>query len=55
MKRNRLWVCEHCLLATESREGPQPTQLHYVDEEDPNESYCDWCEEDGFDKLFEIY
>lgn len=55
MKRDRLWVCERCLLAIESREGPQLTQLHYVDEEDPDVSCCDWCEENGLDKLFEIY
>lgn len=57
-----LVVCDHCLMAIESREGDQVTKRHYIDiEYDENgdfvevpESYCDWCEEYGFDVLFEI-
>ena len=51
---NKMWVCQHCLWAIESREGYLPTIPHYVDEEDCNESKCDWCEEDGFDLLYEL-
>lgn len=49
--RDKMWVCEHCLMAIESREGNQATMRHYVDEE---ESKCDWCEEEGFDTLYEL-
>lgn len=51
MKRETLWVCNRCLAAIWSREGNQVTQTHYVDEE---ESKCDWCEETGFDTLYEL-
>lgn len=51
---NKLWVCEHCLWAIESREGNQATLSHYVDEEDECSSKCDWCGEDGFDLLYEL-
>lgn len=51
MEHENLWVCEHCLMAIESREGNQATLKHYVDED---ESKCDWCEEVGFDTLYEI-
>jgi uncharacterized protein CbrC (UPF0167 family) len=58
MKQNEktpaLRVCWHCLLAIESREGSQYSRAVYVDEEDPEESFCEWCEEDGFDLLYEI-
>ena len=47
-------VCEHCLDAIESREGRQATLRHYVDEDNEMESKCDWCEEFGFDTLYEI-
>ena len=49
-----LKVCEHCLMAIESREGRQPTLIHYVDETDETESRCDWCEEHGHDELYEL-
>lgn len=52
--KNKLWVCEHCLLAIESREGRLAIMPHYIDEEDSKESKCDWCEEDGFDLLYEL-
>ena len=53
-ERKTMWVCEHCLAAIESREGNQATLRHGVDENDENESYCDWCEECGFDTLYEL-
>lgn len=54
MARETLWVCEHCLMAIESREGNQATLRHYVDEEDENESKCEWCGESGFDTMYEF-
>lgn len=54
MERDKLWVCEHCLWAIESREGNQAIMRHYVDEGDKTESKCDWCEENGFDLLYEL-
>lgn len=54
MKRENLWVCDRCLLAIESREGNQATLKHYVDENDDLESKCEWCEEIGFDTLYEL-
>ena len=51
---NKMFVCEHCLWAIESREGHQATLSHYVDEEDGCESKCDWCGDDGFDLLYEL-
>lgn len=54
MERERMWVCEHCLWAIESREGRLATMPHYIDEEDNAESKCDWCEQDGFDLLYEL-
>ena len=49
-----LRMCEHCLLAIESREGSQYSKAVYVDEENPEESRCDWCNADGFDTLYEL-
>ena len=49
-----LCVCERCLMAIESREGNLVTLSHYVDESDPEASRCDWCEESGFDTLYEL-
>ena len=51
MVRENMWICERCLMAIESREGNQATLRHSVDDE---ESKCDWCEEDGFDTLYEL-
>lgn len=53
-ERKTLWVCRKCLMAIECHEGTQATFPHYVDEEDTTESKCDWCEEDGFDTLYEL-
>lgn len=52
--REKMWVCEHCLMAIESREGNQATLRHAVDENDDVESECDWCGENGFDTLYEL-
>ena len=53
-KRKSLWVCRHCLMAIQSHEGTQATMPHYIDEDDETESRCDWCEENGFDMLYEL-
>lgn len=52
--REPMWVCSHCLMAIESREGNQATLRHFVDETDAVESRCDWCRECGFDTLYEL-
>lgn len=52
--RDKMWVCKHCLMAIESREGNQATMRHYVDEDDDETSKCDWCEDVGFDTLYEL-
>ena len=52
--RKTLWVCEHCLWAIESREGNQARLAHYVDETDAVDSKCGWCNECGFDTLYEL-
>lgn len=59
MERKNLWVCEHCLAAIESHEGRQVMLCHDIELEfDENEfdevSKCDWCEESGFDTLYEL-
>lgn len=52
MTRGKLWVCKHCLQAIESHEGNQATLAHDIDEDE--DSKCDWCEEEGFDALYEL-
>lgn len=59
MKRERMWVCDHCLAAIESREGNQAILRHDIGLEYDEESFekmskCDWCEENGFDTLYEL-
>jgi len=58
MAREKLWVCERCLMAIESKEGNQATLRHYIDlefdEDDTDASKCDWCEESDFDTLYEL-
>lgn len=54
MPRENLWVCRSCLMAIESHEGKQATMTHYVDEDDKEESKCEWCEDHGFDTLYEL-
>ena len=51
---DKLCVCLHCLYAIEAHEGHQRTLTLWVDEEDETESKCDWCEESGFDTLYQI-
>ena len=53
-RADHLFVCSHCLMAIESREGNQVTLKHYVDEDDDVESKCEWCEQSGFDTLYEL-
>ena len=52
--RENLWICEHCLMGIESREGNQATLRHSVDEYDAIDSRCAWCKECGFDTLYEL-
>ena len=52
--RETLWVCEHCLMAIESREGNQARLAHYVDEHDAVDSRCGWCKDVGFSTLYEL-
>lgn len=52
--RKTLWVCSHCLMAIESREGNQATLRHGVDETDAVDSRCGWCHQVGFDTLYEL-
>ena len=47
-------VCEYCLQAIESREENQRALTIYIDENDDMESKCAWCEQCGFDTLYEI-
>ena len=59
MKRDTMFVCEHCLMAIESREGNQAILKHDIelefDEEDFDKaSKCDWCEESGHNILYEL-
>lgn len=48
IKHKKLWVCERCLYAIESREGDMVTQIHRN-----NAQTCDWCGEE-FDELYEL-
>lgn len=58
MVRENMWICGHCLAAIISREGKQAILEHNIDlefdEEDEDASKCDWCEEVGFDTLYEL-
>lgn len=53
-EERNLRVCAHCLMAIECHEGAQATIRISVDEDDPVESRCEWCEEEGFDTLYEL-
>ena len=48
-------MCADCLRTINDHEGRQIVKKIYVDERDPLESICDFCEESGFDVLYEIY
>lgn len=52
MENKKLCVCIYCLLAIESREGPQATLPIFLDDED--ETPCDWCGEYLDSQLYEI-
>ena len=58
MKRETMWLCEHCLSAIQSREGYLPILKYDIDlefnEDDIEASKCDWCEEHDFDVLYEL-
>ena len=58
MERKTLWVCERCLAAIISREGNQAILPHDIalefDEDNVEATKCDWCEQDGFDRLYEL-
>lgn len=47
-------VCERCFMAICSREGNLEHRVLYVDEENEQESTCEWCECSGYHKLYEI-
>ena len=49
-----LYVCERCLMAIESREGNFARKIYRTDEEDELDCTCDWCEEGGFDELYQL-
>ena len=49
-----LRVCRSCLMGIEAHEGRQHVEPIYVDEDDVENSKCDWCEEEGFDVLYEL-
>ena len=46
--------CKECLEAIKSRGEDIIVKTHYVDEDDEIESRCYWCEEYGFDELYEV-
>lgn len=54
MAGEKLWVCEHCLRAIESREGTQTTLRHEVNEDDDSVPKCGWCGEGSYDVLYEL-
>lgn len=58
MVRKNLWVCKHCLLAIQSREGNQLTITHDIDlefdERTEENSKCDWCKQTDNDVLYEL-
>lgn len=51
---DNLMVCQQCLSAIESKEGPQASKTHSVDAESEVTSVCDWCKETGNDVLYEL-
>lgn len=53
-ERENMWVCRRCLMGIECHEGKQATFPHWIDEDDETGSKCDWCEEIGFDELYEL-
>lgn len=51
---HNLRVCKYCLMGIEAHEGRQATITLWVDEDDEEESKCEWCEESGNDTLYEL-
>ena len=51
---HNLRVCLHCLMGIESREGKQFTKELWIDPDDSENSMCEWCEETGYDTLYEL-
>lgn len=52
-------VCYKCLMGIEAHEGYQHAKTIYVDVDEDDEDYeqettCEWCEDSGFDVLYEI-
>lgn len=54
LMEHNLRVCLHCLMGIESREGKQFTKEIWIDPDDSENSMCEWCEETGFDTLYEL-
>lgn len=54
MTEKPMRVCQHCLWGIEAHEGYQHAMPIYVDEDDEEGSRCEWCDEFGFDTLYEI-
>ena len=52
--KDYLYVCERCLMAIESREGNLARKIYRTDEDDELDCTCDWCEESGFDELYQL-
>ena len=49
---NYLYCCNDCTAAIESHDGfSSQCGTVWPDENDSNDSYCDWCEQSGFDYL----
>lgn len=52
-EEHNLTVCSRCLMGIESHEGKQFTRTYYPDLEEESGT-CEWCEESGFDTLYEL-
>lgn len=53
-KTKKMMVCEECYEAIQSRGECSHGKLFYVDDQDENESRCDWCNDNGFDILYMV-
>ena len=53
--KDYLYVCDHCLMAIESREGNMARKIYHTDEDDEADCTCDWCGENEFDELYQIW
>lgn len=52
-EEHNLMVCERCLMGIESHEGKQFTRKYFPDLEEESGT-CEWCEDSGFDTLYEL-